>query len=315
MLVVGCARSGTTLLQSALAAHPSVFSSPETHFFIDTVGQRGERLFALPPSTPGETIRRLLHRARVRLGIAHPRACRHRLASFVTDAGRADLVKYVPRYPLSIDSAARRYVELGDRIAREYGKSVWLEKTPGHLHYLETIERYVPDLKVVCIVRSAQDTIASMYDVANRYPDRWLAPYRTVEGCVARWLASARAAYRQAGVPNRMFVAYEKLVAEPAPALVAVCEFAGINYHPQMLAERRGVYRAIVRDREPHKRNVQEQIRSRNGTKFQELFDERQRASILAALGDWPERMQALCEGRLQAETPLQPSAARMASA
>ena len=37
IFIVGCPRSGTTLLQSLLAAHPQIHSFPETHFFPNTI--------------------------------------------------------------------------------------------------------------------------------------------------------------------------------------------------------------------------------------------------------------------------------------
>ena len=33
VFIVGCPRSGTTLLQAMLASHETVYSFPETHFF------------------------------------------------------------------------------------------------------------------------------------------------------------------------------------------------------------------------------------------------------------------------------------------
>lgn len=297
-LLVGCPRSGTTLLQSTLAAHPAVFSAPETHFFADSIGQRAERMFALPPKGPRERLRRHLRQWRVDMGLIHPRASRRRLASFVRDAGGEDLLGRIPAMPLFLDPLARLYVELGDEIARRQGKRLWLEKTPGHLHYLDSIERFMPDLKVVCVVRSAPDNIASMYDVATHYPDRWRPEYRTIEGCVGRWVASARAAEAQAARGDRMFVAYEELAQDPSSVVARVCGFLGLAFDPAMIEQRGASYGRIVREREPHKSNIRESIASRNGTKFSRLFTPQQQARILAALGDWPERMEALCAGR-----------------
>jgi hypothetical protein len=203
---------------------------------------------------------------------------------------------------------ARLYAALGDEITLRLGKRLWLEKTPGHLHYLDTIEPFLPGLRVVCLVRSAPDNIASMYDVANRYPDRWRSEYRTVEGCVGRWIASARAAEAQAGQPNRMFVAYEELAQDPARTVARVCAFLGLTFEPAMIEERGTAYGHIVREREPHKSNVREAIASRNGTKFTRLFTPQQQARILAALGDWPERMESLCRGGYLAGSNGKPS-------
>jgi hypothetical protein len=36
LFLVGCPRSGTTLLQSLLAAHPQIASFPESHFLLVT---------------------------------------------------------------------------------------------------------------------------------------------------------------------------------------------------------------------------------------------------------------------------------------
>jgi hypothetical protein len=300
-LVVGCPRSGTTLLQSTLAAHPAVFSTPETHFFADAVGQRAERLFALPPTGWRERQRRQLRQLRAQWGLIHPRAAKRRLASFLRHAGGEDLLARIPPMPLLLAPVARLYVELGDQLARRQGKRWWLEKTPAHLHYLDVVEPYLAGLKVVCVVRSAPDNIASMYDVANRYPDRWRHEYRTVEGCVGRWIASARAAEAQAGRADRMFVAYEQLATDPAATVARVCTFLGLAFDARMIEQRQAAYGHIVHDREPHKQNVREAIASRNGTKFSRLFTRQQQARILAALGDWPERMDGLCSGRYRA--------------
>jgi hypothetical protein len=137
--------------------------------------------------------------------------------------------------------------------------------------------------------------------VARHYPDRWRHEYRTVEGCVGRWIASARAAEAQAGRADRLFVAYEQLAADPAATVARVCAFLGLPFEPGMIERRDAAYGRIVLDREPHKRNVREAIASRNGTKFSRLFTPQQQASILATLGDWPGRMDALCSGRHRA--------------
>lgn len=295
VLVVGCPRSGTTLLQSIIAAHPLVFSSPETHFFADSVGQRAERMFRMPPTSWRERRSRIAHRCRVALNVTNSRACRRRLVEFLTDSNRPDLVAHVPKTPWSLDSAAQLYLSLGYRLTRDSGKSIWLEKTPDHLHYLDTIDRYMPSAKVICVVRSGPDNIASMYDVAHRYEDRWNPRYRTLDGCINRWLSAAQDAAGQAGRDNRLFIAYEELASNPAGVAERACRFVGMPYVSGMVEARGDVYGQIVREREPHKTNIQETIAPRNGTKFHELFTPDQQAHVMERLGDWPERMRQLC--------------------
>jgi hypothetical protein len=295
VLVVGCPRSGTTLLQSIIAAHPEVFSSPETHFFANSVGQRAERMFHQPPASWRERRLRVAHRVRVALNVTHARSCRRRLVEFLNDSGRPDLVAQVPALPLLLGPAARLYRALGYRMTRESGRSIWLEKTPDHLHYLDIIDRYIPSAKVICVVRSAPDNIASMYDVARKYAERWSPQYRTLDGCIDRWLAAARDADSQRGRDHRLFVAYEELASDPAGVAERVCRFIGMPYIAGMVDNRGGVFGQIVRDREPHKANIQEAIAPRNGTKFHQLFTPGQQAHVMDRLGEWPQRMNQLC--------------------
>lgn len=294
VLVVGCPRSGTTLMQSIIAAHPEVFSSPETHFFADSVGQRAERMFHLPATSWHERRRRIAHQCRVALNVTHWRSCRRRLVEFLTDSDRPDLVAQVPMRPFLLGSAARLYLSLGARLTRDNGKTVWLEKTPDHLHYLDTIDRYIPEAKVVCVIRSGPDNIASLYDVARKYPERWNPEYQTLDGCINRWLCSAHDAMRQAGKPNRLFISYEELASAPAAVAARVCQFVGLPYLTGMVESRGEVFGRIVREREPHKKSIQEKITPRNGTKLQELFTPEQQRHIDARLGEWPERTRQL---------------------
>ena len=48
LFVVGCPRSGTTLLQCLLGAHSQIISLPETAYFADLIsGQRSRRLLGI----------------------------------------------------------------------------------------------------------------------------------------------------------------------------------------------------------------------------------------------------------------------------
>ena len=295
VLIVGCPRSGTTLLQSILAAHPQVFSSPETHFFANSIGQRAERLFRQPPASFQDRQLRFAHRCRVALNVVHVRSCRRRLIEFLADSGRPDLIAEVPLAPMFLGPAAKLYLSLGHRLTRDAGKNVWLEKTPDHLHYLDIIDRYIPAAKVICLIRSGPDNIASMFDVALKYPERWSPEYRSLDGCIDRWLSAAQDAQRQAPHDNRLFVAYEELASDPGSVTERVCRFIGMAYVPGMVDNRVGAYAQIVRDREPHKANVREAIASRNGTKFHELFTSTQQAHVFERMGNWPQRMSRLC--------------------
>src|ERR1043166_465784 len=120
IFLVGCARSGTTLLQSLLAAHSSIASFPETHFFAATVGQTGRRRFGLRPASHGDRVRFLLSDWRVRLGIP-ARGSNRRLALFLDEIGRGDLKPIFASTPGSTRRKTPPFLRLLDTSPPEDG--------------------------------------------------------------------------------------------------------------------------------------------------------------------------------------------------
>ncbi|MDP5181620.1 sulfotransferase [Blastococcus sp. BMG 814] len=127
IFVVGCPRSGTTLLQSFLAAHPQVHSFPETHFFHRLQAPRGGRRAAGLAATG----------AAGRLDEA---------------AGRLGAPRRRPVLP-TVRRSGAAFVAMADAAARRNGADTWVEKTPANLYVLDLIERVVPGAQVVHIVR------------------------------------------------------------------------------------------------------------------------------------------------------------------
>lgn len=219
--VVGCPRSGTTLLQSLLAAHPGVTSFPESHF-----------LRRLEPD-------KALYR---RLGLASRRAV-PRLEAYVSELrehgsdARAALGDWqAPGWPLKWSARVvfRAFVRSLDRVALVRGAGVWIEKTPNHLRYVHLIERYLPRARVIHIVRDGLETVASLYRVTHAHPESWDGAWG-LERCVDRWNESISRTAAQAGKPNHCLVRYEKLVERPAEVLAPVCALLGIEFRDEML--------------------------------------------------------------------------------
>ena len=152
IFVVGCPRSGTTLLQSLLAGHSDVFSFPESHFFNHLV--------------PYATWRKYL-------GLARPGIEKH-LNKFCKKAGiKKDFSLGESVIPVRIKKCVREFINLLDKRAKNKGVKTWVEKTPIHLHYISTIEYYIPDAKFVHVVRDGRDVVASMHKVTHEHPEVW----------------------------------------------------------------------------------------------------------------------------------------------
>ncbi|WP_236827236.1 MULTISPECIES: sulfotransferase [unclassified Blastococcus] len=144
VFVVGCPRSGTTLLQSFLAAHPQVHSLPETHVFHEL-------------RTPGG----------VRRAVGLAAAGTSRRLDDV--AGWLGTRRRRPVLP-TVRGHGAAFVAMADAAARERGADTWVEKTPATLYALDLVEQLVPGAQVVHVVRDGVDVVASLCAVAEAAP-------------------------------------------------------------------------------------------------------------------------------------------------
>lgn len=240
LFLVGCPRSGTTLLQSLLSAHPQVLSFPETHFYSH-----------MPSSN------RILRR----LGLARWDAP-VRFSQLLGTLG----LPPVKAGGWSVASYLRRLVAALDKATLEAGKTVWLEKTPRHLYYLDAIARTLPDAKFIHLVRSGPDVVASLYEVTHEYPELW-GGQRSLELCVARWIKDIDISRRYQGKCHHFTVRYEALVDDPAASLRDLFDFIGVPADEAVLTrikmDYRGAAKRVIAPGETWKATVQEDIERR----------------------------------------------------
>ncbi len=256
IFIVGCPRSGTTFLQSMMAAHPQLASFPETHFWELTVPEK----------------------FRYRLLKMYGRRSRQLVGDYLEKYGYPEEVldRLAPIY-LSYRSWSQALAEILDSLVPK-GKMGWIEKTPRHLHYIPYIRKSIPGAEFLHIVRSGKDVVASMYEVSHNYPRHWNGP-RSIEQCVERWRTDVglSAAYR--GEKGHSFVRYERLRADTERELRRLCRSLDLEYDGRMGEEYREQARGLVGGEEAWKAS---NIHGRSGgDKFKNIFSEEEQKYIL----------------------------------
>ena len=212
IFVVGCPRSGTTMLSLMIHAHPRLAMPPETRFLIKTWRRRAK--FG-DLATPAQ-----------RLALAQYCV---RTGSKIRDLGLDpdETVEKIMAGPATIGSAfGIIFKEFADR----HGKARWGDKRPAYYQEVDVLLRLFPDAQIVHIVRDGRSNVASL----KRMP--WW-PFDSV-GSMAAWSMAEYCAQRNLKrLPADTFhlVRYESLVADPRTVLGELCDFLGEDFDDAML--------------------------------------------------------------------------------
>lgn len=260
IFIVGCARSGTTLLQGLLATHPQITSFPESKFFSYLVPQFEHR--------------------RLAIGISS-RHIKPILKEFFNEIGHPELAKSLPKTPLFLGQYTRKFTKMLDEIAEYRGKNIWVEKTPEHLEHIEYIERFIPEAKIIHIIRDGKDVVSSIYDLAKQYPHIWnLNNEIDLDSCIDLWIKAISISQSYLYKQNHFFVQYKELIADTSRVLKEICQFIDIEFCQEMVEHYSDVIGTLVREREVWKANNSREIKNTNSQKFYQLFNTEQQEYI-----------------------------------
>jgi hypothetical protein len=217
IFIVGCPRSGTTLVQAMLARHPAVLTLPETAFFEHLYGHVSWRwgdLDARPPR----------RRLRQRLGFT-----RRNARAALQGLHHVDPRAFLPqRWPLRTEKCVNHFVELLDARAQDEGCAVWVEKTPSHLLYINEIEQNVPGARFVHVIRPGEEVLASIADASLHYDNFNAYGIGTVPWA-RRWNHAVRIHREHAQQPHHHFVFLDDLTRDPQREWRRLCDFLGID--------------------------------------------------------------------------------------
>jgi hypothetical protein len=217
VFIVGCERSGTTLLRLMLNAHPQMAIPPESYFI--------QQIWAAHPSPkvyPPEIRERVIH-----LLLEHPlwgkvpewgldpEALRRRLESMEA-----------PKHAKVLEAVFTAY-------AARQGKSRWGDKTPSYVESLDSIHQIFPKAKLIHLIRDGRAVCESLLrqkfgpgsvpEIGKLWSER---------------VQRGRRAGRQ--LPETVYreISYEALVSEPEVQLRRLCSFLELSFHREMLEHR-----------------------------------------------------------------------------
>lgn len=206
--VVGCGRSGTTLLRAMLDSHPEMAVPPESYFVAELAGSwAGGAPFSWDDYLAALS--------------AHDRFRRWGLPA---DALHPEDPADAPR---TFAGAVRHTFAA---YARARSKPRYGDKTPRYVENVELLAGLFSEARFVHVIRDGRD-------VALSFLDREWGP-KTIEEAAKRWRKRVRAGRRAAAAlaPGRYLeVRYESLVDDPETELRRVCALAELDPAPEML--------------------------------------------------------------------------------
>lgn len=200
--IVGCSRSGTTLLSVLLDRHSAMAVPPETAFYRDLA-----KRLRTPHAAQVLEILRSWHRL-PELGLD---------ASVIVRACDGDFsTRSIVQQLLSAYAQAR-------------GKSYCGEKTPGHWRNIPDILADFPSARVLFLIRDGRDVALSLMAMPFWKSD--------LKSAADLWLGAAQACHLAlSAAPTRVLqVRYEDLVTWPVDTLEQIMNFVGLPFEADQL--------------------------------------------------------------------------------
>ncbi|WP_344267904.1 sulfotransferase family protein [Actinomadura napierensis] len=241
VFVLGCPRSGTTLLQQMLHSHRRLAVPSETRFVHVAYARRhgfGD-------------LRRAENRRALGEWITTGEGTKFAVLGLDAGAVVDDIVQGPPTLGSALAAVFRRY-------AREHGRPRWGDKRPSYFRKVPMLLRMFPDAQFVHLVRDGRDAVSSL----ARMP--WYDG--DVHSAALTWRESVDTGSRLArrlGPGTYHEMRYEDLVDDPERALAALCGFLGEEYDEAMAEPHHHARRTVPLERKWHLR-THEAVNSRN---------------------------------------------------
>lgn len=221
LFIVGCPRSGTTLLKRMVDAHPHIAITPETQW-IPRYFKRRKGLTPKGLVTPKLIHKLFEHRRFPLLGIDRDKLVR--LIGFSKSLSYSSFV-----------------TGIFDLYGEANGKQLVGDKTSGYVRNLHVLHTLWPRAKFVHLIRDGRDVCLSIinWSKADRATGFFATWAEDPVSTTALWWQCNVQLGREVGYPLGpdlcYEIRYESLVADPANECAKLCAFLGVPYDDAML--------------------------------------------------------------------------------
>jgi hypothetical protein len=232
VFIVGNSRSGTTMLMRMLDKHPEVYALSEWHFFEQLWS--GKEAASLPKEAACELASRLLGIQRNGYRAGHQSKKYDAEAVSIVNSLSGQSISHVDVY----QATAFYETQLN-------GKVVPCEKTPQNVFYLKEILEYIPNARVVNLIRDPRSVLLSQKKKANRRKmgATWMSKkeerrlrinYHPIT--ISRlWKSAVGAGMAYQDHPQVTTCYFEDIMANPEMEVRRICQFLGLQYAEDML--------------------------------------------------------------------------------
>ena len=226
VFIVGCPRSGTTLLKRVVDAHPEITITRETHWITKLL--EGDDAASVGAPVTRALLDRLLADERYQRLRLDP-APLERLVAGDRPVSYAELVTTVY-----------------DQHGAKKGKPFVGDKTPRYVRHIAVLHELFPHARFVHLIRDGRDVCLSVLDWKRRHES--FTKFATWEedrvSTAALWWEARVRAGREAGTPLAPGLyretIYDAFVADPEAACRELCDFLDVRYSERMISFHEG---------------------------------------------------------------------------
>ncbi|WP_084961688.1 sulfotransferase family protein [Thermoactinospora rubra] len=251
IFVVGCPRSGTTMLQLMLHSHPRVAVAPETRFVLPAYQKR--RAFG--------DMRRPERRRALAEWIATDRSAKFKELGI----GKDSFIRQAEAAPGSLGSVLGTAFEM---YAERFGKARWGDKRPSYVKHVDTLRRLFPDAQFVHLIRDGRDCVASLKEMP------WFT--HSSYHAISTWAEAidyGRRLRRTLPADTYYELRYEDLTADPAGEMRKLCAFLGEEFDPSVVSPKEAADEVVPLHKVWHGNTHSEVTRARVGSWATRLED------------------------------------------